>query len=55
MLLARQGARIYGVDVRKAAGSVTKAIIDREGGTCVTRAVDMTKAKRVEAAVADRM
>ena len=55
VLLARQGAKIYGVDVRKEAADVTKAIIDREGGTCVTRAVDMTKAKEVEAAVADCM
>ncbi len=55
VLLARQGAKIYGVDLRKAAADVTKAIIDKEGGTCVTRAVDMTKASEVEAAVADCM
>jgi NAD(P)-dependent dehydrogenase (short-subunit alcohol dehydrogenase family) len=53
VLLARQGAKIYGVDLRKEAADITKAIIDKEGGTCVTRAVDMTKAKQVEAAVAD--
>ena len=53
VLLARQGAKVYGVDLRKEAADVTKAIIDAEGGTCVTRAVDMTKAKEVEAAVAD--
>jgi NAD(P)-dependent dehydrogenase (short-subunit alcohol dehydrogenase family) len=53
VLLARQGAIIYGVDVRKEAADITKAIIEREGGTCVTRAVDMTKAKEVEAAVTD--
>jgi NAD(P)-dependent dehydrogenase (short-subunit alcohol dehydrogenase family) len=53
VLLARQGAKIYGVDVRKEAADVTKAIIAREGGTCTTRAVDMTKAAEVEAAVAD--
>ena len=53
VLLARQGATVYGVDLRKEAADVTKAIIDAEGGTCVTRAVDMTKAKEVEAAVAD--
>jgi NAD(P)-dependent dehydrogenase (short-subunit alcohol dehydrogenase family) len=55
VLFARQGAKIYGVDVRKQAVDVTKVIIDREGGTCVTRGVDMTKAKEVEAAVADCM
>jgi NAD(P)-dependent dehydrogenase (short-subunit alcohol dehydrogenase family) len=55
VLLARQGGKIYGVDVRKEAADVTKAIIEREGGTCVTRGVDMTKAEEVEAAVADCM
>jgi NAD(P)-dependent dehydrogenase (short-subunit alcohol dehydrogenase family) len=53
VLLARQGAKIYGVDLRREAADVTKAIIEKEGGTCVTRGVDMTKAKDVEAAVAD--
>ena len=53
VLLARQGARIYGVDLRKEAADVTKAIIDKEGGTCVTRAVDMTKSREVKAAVDD--
>ena len=55
VLLARQGAKIYGVDVRKAAADVTKALIEKEGGICRTRGVDMTKAKEVEAAVADCM
>ena len=55
VLLARQGGKIYGVDVRKEAADVTKAIIEREGGSCRTRGVDMTKAKEVEAAVADCM
>ena len=36
VLLARQGGKIYGVDVRKQAADVTKAIIEREGGTCRT-------------------
>lgn len=53
VLLARQGAKVYGTDLRKEAADVTKAIIEKEGGTCVTRAVDMTNAKEVEAAVAD--
>lgn len=53
VLLARQGAKIYGVDLRKPAADVTKAIIESEGGVCVTRAVDMTKARDVKAAVDD--
>jgi NAD(P)-dependent dehydrogenase (short-subunit alcohol dehydrogenase family) len=53
VLLARQGAKIYGVDLRKEAADITKAIIDKEGGVCATRAVDMTKARDVKAAVDD--
>ena len=30
VLLARQGARIYGVDLRKDAADITKGIIERE-------------------------
>jgi NAD(P)-dependent dehydrogenase (short-subunit alcohol dehydrogenase family) len=53
VLLARQGAMIYGVDISQAAAEETKAIIGNEGGVCVARQVDMTKAPEVEAAVAD--
>jgi NAD(P)-dependent dehydrogenase (short-subunit alcohol dehydrogenase family) len=53
VLLARQGAKIFGVDLRTEAADVTKAIIEKEGGVCSTRGVDMTKAEEVEAAVAD--
>ncbi|MGE0765601.1 MAG: SDR family NAD(P)-dependent oxidoreductase [Hyphomicrobiaceae bacterium] len=53
VLLARQGAKVYGTDLRQEAADVTKSIIEKEGGTCLTRGVDMTDAKAVEAAVAD--
>ena len=53
VLLARQGAKIYGVDLRKEAADVTKAIIEKEGGICISRGIDMREAKDVEAAVAD--
>jgi NAD(P)-dependent dehydrogenase (short-subunit alcohol dehydrogenase family) len=53
VLMARQGAKIYGTDLRLEAADVTKRIIEKEGGTCVTRAVDMTKARDVKAAVDD--
>ena len=36
VLLARQGARIYGVDLRQEAADVTKDLIEKEGGTCLT-------------------
>jgi NAD(P)-dependent dehydrogenase (short-subunit alcohol dehydrogenase family) len=55
VLMARQGARIYGVDLRKEAADVTRSIIEREGGTCITRAVDMTREAEVKAAVEDCM
>jgi NAD(P)-dependent dehydrogenase (short-subunit alcohol dehydrogenase family) len=53
VLLARQGAKVYGVDLRKEAADVTKAIIEKEGGICLTRSVDMTKANEVKSAVDD--
>ncbi len=53
VLLARQGAKVFGVDLRQEAADVTKSIIENEAGTCATRSVDMTDAGQVEAAVAD--
>jgi NAD(P)-dependent dehydrogenase (short-subunit alcohol dehydrogenase family) len=53
VLLARQGATIYGTDVSMAAAEETRRLIEAEGGTCFAAGVDMTKAGEVEAAVAD--
>ena len=53
VLLARQGATIYGTDISLAAAEETRALIAAEGGTAHAAAVDMTKAAQVEAAVAD--
>ena len=53
VLLARQGAKVFGIDLRQEAADVTKSIIESEGGTCATRGVDMTDSGQVEAAVAD--
>jgi len=53
VLLARQGAEVYGVDLNPAAIAETAAIIEAECGVCATRTVDMTLAAEVEAAVAD--
>ena len=49
VLLARQGAAVFGIDLNDAAAAETRAIIEGEGGTCVTGTADMTDA----AAVAD--
>lgn len=51
VLFARQGAKVFGVDLRAEAADVTKTIIEKEGGVCATRGVDMTSARDVEAAV----
>ena len=53
VLLARQGATIYGTDISLAAAEETRSLIAAEGGTAHAAAVDMTKAQEVEAAVAD--
>jgi len=53
VLLARQGARVYGTDLREEAASQTRDIVRREGGTCEMRGCDMTRGRDVEAAVAD--
>ncbi len=53
VLLARQGATVYGTDITLAAAEETQRLIAAEGGTAHATAVDMTKAAEVEAAVAD--
>jgi NAD(P)-dependent dehydrogenase (short-subunit alcohol dehydrogenase family) len=53
VLLARQGALVYGTDLREEAASETRNIVRREGGTCEVRTCDMTRGPDVEAAVTD--
>jgi len=53
VLLARQGAMVYGTDISAEAAAETRRLIEAEGGTCVTRGVDMTDAAEVKAAVDD--
>ena len=52
VLLARQGASVFGVDVNDAAAAETRALIEAEGGTCATAHTDMTDAAAVAAAFA---
>ncbi len=47
VLFARQGARIFAVDIKLAAAEETKAIIDREGGQCTVHQADVTQSKEV--------
>lgn len=51
VLLARQGARVYGVDRDLAAAAVTKTFIADEGGQCDIAACDVTDASAVKAAI----
>lgn len=53
VLLARQGARIYGTDISEDAVAETCGIIRQEGGACETRRCDMTKSGDVATTVAD--
>jgi len=53
VLLARQGATVFGTDINAEAVEETRAIIEKEGGTCTAHTCNMTVAKEVEAAVAD--
>lgn len=52
VLFAREGARIFAVDVNPDAAEETRAIIAGEGGVAVTHVADMTRAADVEAMVA---
>jgi NAD(P)-dependent dehydrogenase (short-subunit alcohol dehydrogenase family) len=51
-LLARQGALVFGTDVREEAAAQTKEIIEGEGGTCAVRACDAARSDQVADAVA---
>ena len=52
VLFAREGARVFGVDRDRAAADETKALIEGEGGVCVTHAADVSQADQVAAMVA---
>lgn len=51
VLLARQGATVYGTDVNLAAAEETRAIIEEEGGASTVQQCDMTDSAAVKAAV----
>ncbi|MFV9506091.1 MAG: SDR family NAD(P)-dependent oxidoreductase [Oscillochloridaceae bacterium umkhey_bin13] len=52
-LFAREGAKVYGLDLNLAAAEETQALIREEGGQCLVRQVDVTDEAVVRAAVAD--
>ncbi len=51
VLFAREGAKVFAVDINLSAAEETKGIIDREGGICTIQKVDVTKADEVKAMV----
>lgn len=53
VLLARQGAKVYGTDLHLPNAQVTEEAITREGGTCVVAACDSTSAEQVQRVVQD--
>jgi NAD(P)-dependent dehydrogenase (short-subunit alcohol dehydrogenase family) len=48
ILLARQGASVFLLDINEESMAATKTIIESEGGTCATRRCDMMAAAEVQ-------
>lgn len=55
VLLARQGAKVFGVDIDPEAGEATAARILQEGGVASVEQVDVTSAAAVERMISDCM
>lgn len=55
VLLARQGATVFGTDLNPQSVEDTKKIINGEGGNCAVQACDMTDSDAVKAAVENCM
>ena len=51
VLFAREGARVFAVDINPAAAEETKAIIAGEGGACTAHPADVSRSGEVEAMV----
>ena len=51
VLLARQGAKLYGCDLDLEAAQATRQIIQDEGGTAEVQAADVTRTEQVKALV----
>jgi len=51
VLMAREGAKVFAVDINPDAAEETRRIINEEGGTCVAHVADVTKAETVAAMV----
>jgi NAD(P)-dependent dehydrogenase (short-subunit alcohol dehydrogenase family) len=51
VLYAREGAKVYAVDVDRHSVALTKRIIEKEGGECIADQADATNADQVKAVV----
>jgi NAD(P)-dependent dehydrogenase (short-subunit alcohol dehydrogenase family) len=51
VLFAREGAKVFAVDLNRAAAEETKGLIDQEGGLCTVHQADVTKSAEVKAFV----
>jgi len=51
VVYAREGARVFAVDISERAVAETRRIIDAEGGRCVAHVADVSRADQVEAMV----
>lgn len=51
VLFAREGAKVFGIDINLDAAEETRSIIDQEGGTCAVMKVDVSKADEVQSMV----
>ena len=51
VLFAREGAKIYAVDINLKAAEETKAIIDQEGGVCTVQKMDVSRSDEVKSMV----
>jgi len=51
VLFAREGAKVFAVDLNLAAAEETKAIIEKEGGICSVMKADVSKSEEVKSMV----
>jgi NAD(P)-dependent dehydrogenase (short-subunit alcohol dehydrogenase family) len=51
VLFAREGAKVFAVDINLAAAEETKGLIDEEGGECTVHQADVSKSEEVKAMV----
>ena len=48
VLFAREGAKVFAVDINLAAAEETKEIINQEGGDCTAHRTDVSNSEAVE-------